>query len=444
MDHLRDEVESLMPGVLGDLERLAAIPSIAFPGAPSEPVLAAAEATAAWMRRSGLTDARLVDVPGGYPAVYGELSGPPGAPVVLLYAHYDVQPAPSDQGWTSDPWTPTRKDDGRIYGRGIADDKGGIAIHAATLAVLGPEPPVTIRVLIEGEEETLSHLGAYVEASPDAFDCDVFVVADMGNLEVGAPALSTTLRGEVSCLVTVRTLPHALHSGVFGGTAPDAMMALAKLLATLVNDAGDVAVEGVRSFDWQGGDLSEPNLRASADVPEGVTLIGTGSVASRLWSKPSINAIGVDATSVARSSNVLLPEARAQLSMRIVPGADPETELDALVAHCRAHVPWGAGVEIEPLKTSPPFECPTDGPAFAAARAALETAYGRPAELIGSGGTIPLLGTLRAVAPDAEFILWGPEDVARSRIHASDESVDPSEIRDMAVAQVTLLRALGG
>lgn len=442
MDELRHTVEGLMPELITDLVRLTQIPSIAFPGAPVEPVLAAAEATADWLRRSGLPDTRLVEVEGGYPAVYGERQGPSGTPVVLLYAHYDVQPAPPEQGWTSDPWSPVRKDDGRIYGRGIADDKGGIAVHAGTLQALG-ESPVTIRVLIEGEEETSSHLPAYVEGHAASFECDVFVIADMGNLEVGAPALSTTLRGEVSCLVTVRTLEHPLHSGVFGGTAPDAMMAMAKLLASLVDDAGEVAVEGVRTLAWDGGDLPEDDLRTGADMLDGVSLIGTGSVASRLWSKPSINAIGIDTTSIADSSNVLLPEARAQLSMRIVPGSDPEAELEALIAHCRSHVPWGAELEIEPLKISPAFVCPTDGPAFAAARTALEVAYGRPPELIGSGGTIPLLGTLQGVAPDAEFILWGPEDVAASRIHASDESVHPDEIRDMVIAQVSLLRSLG-
>jgi acetylornithine deacetylase/succinyl-diaminopimelate desuccinylase-like protein len=441
-DELRNKVSLIMPGLLSNLEELARIPSIAFPGYPSEPVHEMAGKTVEVMRAAGFSDARLMEVPDGYPPVYAEVPGPEGSPTVMLYAHYDVQPAPIEQGWTSDPWTPTSKDDGRIYGRGIADDKSGLAIHAGTLRAFDGRPPCTLRLIVEGMEETNSNMGAFVEAHSDLFRCDVFLVADMGNLAVGEPALTTTLRGEVSCVVTVRTLEHPLHSGVFGGAAPDAMMALATLLATLLDDQGDVAVEGVSGFEWDGGDLSPEHVRAGADLAEGVVPIGTGTIGSRLWSKPSINAIGIDTTSIAASSNVLIPEAKAKLSMRIVPGSEPESELDALVAHLLAHAPWGARVEVERTKASPPFRTPVAGPGFAAARRALEETYGRPATEAGSGGSIPLLHTLRDVAPNAEFILWGAEDMAKSRIHASDESVDPTEIERMIVAQALTLRHL--
>jgi acetylornithine deacetylase/succinyl-diaminopimelate desuccinylase-like protein len=291
-------------------------------------------------------------------------------------------------------------------------------------------------------EETESNLEAFVEAHPELFACDLFVICDMGNLRVGEPALTTALRGDVACIVTVRTLEHPLHSGVFGGPAPDAMMALARLLSTLHDDEGNVTIDGVSETVWDGADLSEDDLRSSADVLDGVALTGSGPVGARLWARPSINAIGIDMTNIATSSNVLIPEARAKISMRIVPGSEPSQELDALVAHLESHAPWDAKVEVQRTKEAPPFLCKTDGPGYAAARDALSDAFGRPAGEAGCGGSIPLLRTLEKAAPGAEFVLWGPEDVAVARIHASDESVDPSEIEKMIVAQAILLQRL--
>jgi len=383
-----------------------------------------------------------MEVPSGYPPIYAELPGPEGSPVVVLYAHYDVQPAPPEQGWTSDPWTPTHKDDGRLYGRGAADDISGLIAHLGTMRVFDGKPPCTVKLILEGMEETESNLEAFVEAHPELFACDLFVVCDMGNLRVGDPAFTTALRGDVACIVTVRTLQHTLHSGVFGGPTPDAMMSLARLLATLHDDNGDVAVDNVSTGSWSGEQFTEEDLRASADILDGVELTGTGAVGDRLWAHPSINAIGIDMTSIAGSSNVLIPEASAKISMRIVPGSDPVKELDALVTHLETHAPWGAQVEVKRTKEAPPFLCATDGRGYAAARWALEQAFGKPAGEAGSGGSIPLLRTLQTAAPGAEFILWGAEDMAASRIHASDESVDPTEIEKLVVAQALLLQRL--
>jgi acetylornithine deacetylase/succinyl-diaminopimelate desuccinylase-like protein len=441
---LRAKVGSLLPEVLDDLERMVAIPSCAFPGYPPEPVLEMAAVTVELCRAAGFEDARAMDVPEGYPPVYAEVPGPAGSPVVTLYAHYDIQPAPPSQGWTTDPWTLTRKDDGRLCGRGAADDKGGLAIHLGTLRALDGMPPCTVRLIVEGMEETASNLPAFVRAHPDLFACDLFVVCDMGNLRVGEPALTTTLRGEVACLVTVRTAEHPLHSGVFGGAAPDATIALARLLATLHDDDGRVAVEGLTRATWDGPEVDAQEFRASADLLSGTDVLGRAAIGARLWAEPSVTAIGLDATSIAGASNVLHHEAGAKLSMRIVPGADPETELDALVRLLETHAPWGATVEVERVKTAPPFRVRTDGPGFAAARAALREAYGVEPASVGSGGSIPLMQTLAEVAPGAEFVLWGPEDMAASRIHASDESVDPEELASLIVAQALLLDALAG
>jgi acetylornithine deacetylase/succinyl-diaminopimelate desuccinylase-like protein len=432
----------LMPSLIESLERLVAIPSVAFPGYPEEPVHRMAETTLELFREAGFSDARLMEVPTGFPPIYAEVPGPEGSPVVMLYAHYDVQPAPEEQGWTTDPWTATRKDDGRIYGRGASDDKAGLVSHLGTMRVFDGRPPCTVKLILEGMEETESNLEAFVEAHPELFQCDLFIVCDMGNLTVGEPVLTTALRGDVACVVSVRTLEHPLHSGVFGGPAPDAMIALAKLLATLHDDQGNVTIDGVSTTEWTGADMSEADFRASADVAEGVALAGSESIGTLLWARPSVSAIGVDMTRIAGSSNVLIPEASAKISMRIVPGSDPKQELDALVAHLESHAPFGAQVEVRRTKEAPPFLCRTDGPGYAAARAALEEAFGRPVGEAGCGGSIPLLRTLQDVAPGAEFVLWGPEDVARSRIHSSDESVDPSEIEKLVVTQARLLQHL--
>ena len=236
----------MMPEVISDLEKLVAIPSCAFPGHPPEPVHEMAQSTVELFHRYGLADARILEVPNGYPAIYGEVPGPPGAPTVMMYAHYDVQPAPKEQGWDTDPFVPTRQD-GRIFGRGAADDKSGIAIHAGTVRAFGANPPVTLKLIVEGEEETISHLGDFVYANEDLFRADAFIVADMGNLAPGEPAVTATLRGHVHCIVEVSTLDHPLHSGEFGGVAPDAWVALIRMLATLHNDAGEVAVKGLHS-----------------------------------------------------------------------------------------------------------------------------------------------------------------------------------------------------
>ena len=442
VSEVADKVAALMPGLVQELSALVAIPSVAFPGFPPDPVHQMGQAVVDLLRRSG-APARLLDIPGGYPAVWAELPAPPGAPTVLLYAHYDVQPAPPEQGWDTDPFLPTTGADGRIYGRGAADDKSGLIIHAGTLQALGPDIPVGVKILIEGEEETISHLEDFVDANPEMFDCDAFVIADMGNQAVGRPALTTALRGEVSCTVRVRTLAFPVHSGLFGGAAPDALVALIKMLATLHDDAGDTVVPGVATGTWPGADVDEEVYHASCGILNGVDLVGTGSLSSRLWAKPSATVIGIDAPSVTEAANILIPEATAKVSMRIVPGSDADRELELLVAHLRSVAPWHVEVEVTPLKAGWPFAVDMDGPTVQAAEAALAESFGTAVESIGSGGSIPLINSLKNACPRADVILWGAEDTKLSRIHASNESVDPAEIERMITAQVLTLRRLG-
>ena len=439
---MRKDVRALMPGIIEDFRRLIAEPSVAFPGYPPEPVHQAAAITADLLQRSGLTGVRLLEIPGGYPAVYGEIPAMAGMPTVLLYAHYDVVPARKGDGWETDPWVPVIRN-GRLYGRGAADNKSGIALIAASLQALSQNFPVGIKVIVEGEEETEGHLGAFVAAHPDLFRCDVFIITDMGKVVAGEPVLSTTLRGETSLIVTVRTLARAVHSGMFGGAAPDALVALIRMLATLHDKNGDVAVAGLASGTWTGADYPEDLYRRLSGLSDGVDTIGTGSVSSRLWSRPSITVIGIDAPSIRDATNILIPQARAKISMRIAPGSDPVKEIGHLADHLRAVAPWHVQVEISSAGGSAGFICPTGGPAFDLAGTVLESVYGRPVLEAGAGGSIPLMNILEQAVPRAEFILWGCEDNEYSRIHGANESVDLNELEKMIVAQALLLKELG-
>jgi acetylornithine deacetylase/succinyl-diaminopimelate desuccinylase-like protein len=441
LDDLRPRVSAMMPAVTDDLAALTAIPSIAFPGFPPEPVLRCAEAVARLFREAGVPDVRLLDT-GGYPAVYAEIPAPAGAPTVLLYAHYDIQPAPMEQGWTMDPFTPTVRD-GRLWGRGAADDKSGVMMHVAAMRLFGGRPPVGVRLLIEGEEETGGGLGPFVAANPELVACDAFVIADGGNSVAGHPELNIALRGVVTCTVTVRTLKSMVHSGGYGGATPDALMTLATIVARLLDDHGDVAVPGLHRYTWTGGDIPEDGYRAAAGIVPGTPLIGTGRLAERLWARPSVTAIGLDAPPVAGASNSLIPEARAKISLRIAPGADPETEQKLLIEHLRASAPWGVPVEIAAGELGLPFAAPAGGPIDGVARAAMAEVFGREVVSTASGGSIPLLGTLQQVVPTAEFVVWGAQEGEHSGAHGPDESQDLAELERMILAEARFLERLG-
>ena len=438
-DDLSAAAAQLMPDVIERLEALVRIPSVAFPGFDPEPVHAMGAAVVDLFEAAGATGVKLLDVPDGYPCVYADLPGPAGSPTVLLYAHYDVQPAPKSQGWSNEPFDPVTKDDGRIYGRGAADDKSGLVIHYGTLKLLGPDRPCHVKILVEGEEETISHLEAFVEANPDLFAADAYVIADIGPQRVGRPGLTTALRGDVACTVTVRTLANPVHSGMFGGAAPDAMTAMIRILDSLHDENGDTVIPGVDSGSWSGADLDEAVYRDGSSILPGVEFLGTGSLSDRIWMKPSVTVLGMDLPNTAEASNVLLPEVTAKLSMRIVPGADGDAQLEALMAHLRSQRPWNCEVEVTKVKVGQPFAVDESHPAIVAAAEALEEAYGAPVESIGSGASIPLVASLQKVAPGGAIVLWGAEDTAQSRIHASDESVDPGEIERMVAAQTMFI-----
>jgi acetylornithine deacetylase/succinyl-diaminopimelate desuccinylase-like protein len=438
-DALRTALAAARPQTRADLERLVAIPSIAFDGFPSEPVAAAADATEALLREAGVQDVRQAPVPNGDPpAVIGHIPGPEGAPTVLLYAHYDVQPAPP-QEWTTPPFQPAERD-GRLYGRGAADDKNGIVQHLAALRAWNGRPPVGVRVVIEGGEETgRMGLDEEVRANRERYAADVIIVNDSGPWNVGEAAVTTSLRGMVRVFVEVEALRQAVHSGLFGGPAPDALTALVRILSTLHDERGGVAVQGLGGGPWDGLELDERDFRRDAGILEGVELVGPP--AELLWSRPSLTVLGIDAPAVEGAANILVPRARAVIGLRIPPGADPQGATDALVAHLEGVVPWGVTARVRAEAPAPPMTL-ASGWAAQAAERALSQAYGNEAKRMGSGGSIPLVATLTDVFPEAEVILWGSTDIAHGRIHGPDESVDLEELERMALAEALLFGEL--
>ena len=315
-------VRQVLPSVRADLERLVRIPSVSADPAAAPQLQASAAEVAALLRQAGLPEVDVLTVDGGQPAVLGRRPGPPGAPTVLLYAHHDVQPPGQRADWDSDPFEPAVRD-GRLYGRGAADDKAGIAVHLAALRAHGDRLPVGVTVLVEGEEEIGSPaLAPFLAAFADRLRADVVVFADAVNWTADVPALTTTLRGGTSVIVTVRALEHGVHSGLYGGPVPDALTALCRLLATLHDERGDVAVPGLVRGTADPLDLTEAQLRTEAGLLDGVRLTGTGGLTERLWAAPAIAVIGIDAPSVQAASNTLIPAARAKVSLRVAPGDD--------------------------------------------------------------------------------------------------------------------------
>jgi acetylornithine deacetylase/succinyl-diaminopimelate desuccinylase-like protein len=438
---MQKTIKTLMPRLTDELKQLVRLPSVAFPGFPAAPVEEAGAAVARLLTAAGLPDVRLVDVPRAPKAVFGARPARDGAPTVLLYAHYDVQPAGPAEAWQSRPFEPVERD-GRLYGRGAADDKSGIVMHAGALLALGDDCPVGVKVLIEGQEEAGDGgIEEFVAANAGLLKADVVVISDVGNYALGVPTLTTSLRGMAACDVEVETLEGAVHSGMFGGPAPDALIALSRIIATLHDDEGGVAVKGLASMAYDGAPYDERAYRADAGVLEGVSLIGRGSVAQRLYGDPSINVIGIDAPRVDGAANALIPRARARVSVRLAPGQRPSDAMRVVAAHLEAAAPWNVRVKVTPRTTGDGFLAKTDGPAFAAAGRAMTAAYGKDVVHYGEGGSIPLVAAFLRAMPDAEMILWGAEEPL-CKIHAPNESVDLGELERCTLAEALFIAGL--
>ncbi|MFQ5599351.1 MAG: M20/M25/M40 family metallo-hydrolase [Candidatus Krumholzibacteriia bacterium] len=439
-----------------DLEKLVRIPSVSFAGFDPGEVQRSAEAVAALLRERGLENVELLTLGDTHPYVYGDWLHAPGKPTVLLYAHHDVQPPGREEVWKTPPFEPTLQD-GRLYGRGTADDKAGIVVHTASIdAWLGASGalPVNVKVIIEGEEEIGSvHLEEFVRTYRDKLKADVLVLADAGNWDTGVPALTTTLRGLVSIDVELRALRGPLHSGMWGGPIPDAAMGLARLLATLVDEDGRIAVPGVadKVRPLSGGERAElerlptttEEFRRQAGILPDVPLLGDWvSPWQPVWRQPSLVINAIQASSRAQASNVICDSAWARVGVRVVPDQDPEEARNLVMEHLRKHVPWGLEVEFECEPCATWWCTSPEGPVFDKARRALERGYGREPLLMGCGGTIPFAAPLSRALGDVPTLLVGVED-PYTNAHAENESLHIGDFHKAVASQIHLFALLG-
>ncbi|MBD3580186.1 MULTISPECIES: dipeptidase [Streptomyces] len=436
-------VASLMPRAKRELTELVAFRSVAdwaqFPRSESE---GAANWVAEALRAEGFRDVALLDTPDGTQSVYGYLPGPEGAPTVLLYAHYDVQPPLDDAAWVSPAFELTERD-GRWYGRGAADCKGGFIMHLLALRALKANGgvPVHVKVIVEGsEEQGTGGLQQYAEAHPELLAADTIVIGDAGNFRLGLPTVTATLRGMCLVKVKIDTLGGNLHSGMFGGVAPDALAALIRLLDSLRAEDGSTTVDGLAADAvWEGLQYPEADFRADAKVLDGVGLIGEGTIADRLWARPAVTVLGIDCPPVLGATPSVHASAGALISLRVPPGVDTAEAIKLLEAHLVAHTPWGARLEVEVVGQGQPFQADTSSPAYASMAAAMEIAYpGQEMQVSGMGGSIPLCNTLTSLYPDAEMLLIGLSE-PEAQIHAVNESVSPEELERLSVAEAHFL-----
>ena len=441
MSDLVQRVRDILPSVREDLEDLVRIESVWADPARRPEVHRSAEAVSKLLSEAGFDDVRIV-AEGGAPAVIARHPAPAGAPTVLLYAHHDVQPEGDPSQWRSAPFEPTERD-GRLYGRGTADDKAGIATHLAAFRAHNGNPPVGVTVFVEGEEESGSpSLSRLLSAHRDLLAADVIVIADSDNWSTDIPSLTVSLRGLADCVVEVATLDHGLHSGMWGGVVPDAVAVLVRLLASLHDDDGNVAVAGLHDASAADVEYTPERVRSDTGLLDGVDEIGSGSVAQRLWAKPAITVIGIDTTPIAQASNTLIPRARAKVSMRVAPGGDAGEHLDALTRHLEHHAPWGAQVTVTPGDVGEPYAIDASGPVYDAARHAFRQAWGTDAVDTGVGGSIPFIAEFAAAFPDAKILVTGVED-PDTQAHSINESLHLGVLERAATAEALLLGLLG-
>ena len=441
---LESRVAAQMSLAKADLAELVGFRSVADAGVEDP---AECEKAAAWVverfAEAGVADVKAHETPDGSKVVIGEIAAPQGAPTVLLYSHYDVQPEGDPTKWQSPAFELTERD-GRWYGRGTADCKGNTVATLAALRALGTDQgaqlPVGVKIVVEGsEEQGTGGLDRFAEANPQLLAADTMLICDSGNFELGLPTLTTTLRGIANVVVEVETMAGPQHSGVYGGAAPDALGALIQMLAGLTDDRGNTTLAGLDATQqWDGVDYTPQQFAADAGVLEGVGLAGDGSVPEMIWARPSVTVLGIDAPGVSGAVNAVSAHARAKVSVRVPPGMTGAAARDALVAQLRANAPWGAKVTTVSDAVADPFVGASSGGAFDAMSAALAEAYGREAVTMGQGGSIPLCNLLAELHPNAEILLLGVEEPLCA-IHAPNESVDPSEIERIALALALFL-----
>lgn len=460
MSQATQHLDAHFESYVADLETLIRIPSVSFDGFPPEEVSRSAAAVAALLKERGLQNVEILTLPGAHPYVYAERLKAPGKPTLLLYAHHDVQPPGRMERWESPPFTPTRrKGPGgeRLYARGSADDKAGVIVHAAAIDSIlktAGELPVNVKLVIEGEEEIGSgNLPAFLKAHRKKLDADVLVLTDTTNQDMGWPALTVALRGLVAVDVEVRALTKTVHSGMWGGPLPDPVVALSKMLATLLDTEGKIAVPGaldtfeaptpaeleeLKSFPY-----NEAEFREQSGLLPGAKLLTQGpSPAVQVWRYPSLTVTAIQASSRAQAANIVNDTAWAKVTIRLAQGMDPEQVTQALIAHLKKQVPWGLDAQFTIEAQGAPWSTPGKGPAFDAAEKALEEGYGKKPLKIGCGGSIPFVAPFAEALGGVPSILIGVED-PHTNAHGENESLLLSDLKKACLSQILFFERMG-
>lgn len=438
-EDLRARVHDLMPGLKDDLKRLVRIPSIASPGYPEEELFKAHDLVIELLRDAGVEQIGDIRIEGKIaPVVTAEIPGPPDSPTVLMYTHYDVVPAGDEGLWETPPFEPTERD-GAIYGRGASDSKANLIAIIGAVRAWGAKPPVTLRLVFEGQEEFGSPFDFFPPTAPEHFAADAIVIADVGNVRPGVPTLSVGLRGDAAVNIEVNTLGADKHSGQFGGAAPDALLALIHALATLHDENGDVAVPGLKRTPWTGASYTDEEFRGLAEMLPDMPYMGTGTLGERIWTGPAITVTGIDVPSVDEAVAAVQSHARARLNVRVHPEQPALEAQDAVVAHLEAVRPFGIPLTIVRGDVGDGYAPKTDGPAYDAARDALSAVWGVETTYMANGGSIPLVRSLADAVPEAELLLFGATD-GYSNIHAPNERVLLDEFERSVLVKTEFLR----
>lgn len=451
LDYCRSRGERFV----SDLSRLVAIPSCSFPGFPPSEVARSAEAVAAYLRRCGLEHVKVLRLPGAHPYVYADWLHAPGKPTLLLYAHHDVQPPGRLELWKSPPYRATVRG-GRLYGRGTADDKAGIVVHAAAIEgwLKGAgRLPLNVKLIIEGEEEVGSdHLEAFLKKYVGMMRADAIVLTDTSNFDTGVPSITTSLRGISMVDVTVRTMDHPLHSGMWGGPLPDPVQALAKMIASLTDADGRIAIPGIykdvrplsalERKSYASLRYGEAKFRRETQLLPGVRTIGGRSApVVKLWREPSIAVNAIQASTRKGAANIINESAWCRVGIRTVPDMDPMRVCRLLMDHLKRRAPWGVRVEFSEPSAAPWWTTDPSGPAFSAARRALSKGYGREAVFTGSGGTIPFVGPFARVLGGVPALLIGVED-PKTNPHSENESLHLGDFHKAIRSSILLYEEL--
>jgi len=374
----------------------------------------------------------------GMPAVLAQTEQDPTKKTVLLYAHHDVQPVGDLSLWETDPFVPEIID-GRLYGRGSGDNKAGVVTHYEVVKALKENPPVNIKVFIEGEEEIGSPtMEQFIKENKEDLEADVIVIADSGNIKSGLPTVTTSLRGLVDGTIVVDQPMKAVHSGLGGGIVPDAFMVLSRIISSFHNEKGELQIEGLTPSEGEVFEIPKDDIKKLLGSDE-INLFETDSYSKRLWLEPALSVLAIDAPGVDESINLLIPSTKAKVSLRLPPTENPEHAMKMLEEHIKKNTPWGAQVKFIPESKGSGVVADPNKEFTKKLITEFREVWKTEPTYMGVGGSIPFANVFTDQFPEAELVLIGPGD-DEGNAHAPNESVCIEDIEKLIQSLINALK----